>query len=150
MKVVLLEDVKGQGKKGDVVNVAEGHARNFLLPRKLAVEATPVKLREISQQKAASERQRSQELEKAKEMGTSIEGLKVTLKAKVGEGGKLFGAIGNKDVAEGLLEQHGLNIDKKKIILKDPIKTLGEHEIVVKLHSTVQANILVSVEAISV
>lgn len=148
MKVVLLEDVKGQGKKNEVVNVADGYARNFLFPKELAVEATPSKLKEISQQKAAQDKQRKQDMEDAKALGTRIEGTKVLIKTKVGEGGKLFGAISNKDIAEGLMAQHGFKIDKKKIILKEPIKTLGEHQISIKLHPTVQTKIKVVVEAI--
>ncbi len=148
MKVVLLEDVKGKGKKNDVINVADGYARNYLFPKNLAVEATPAKLREISLQKAAYERQKKQDMEDAKALAAKIEGIKVHVKTKVGEGGKLFGAISNKDIAESLAEQHGFNIDKKKIVLKEPIKNLGEHPVSIKLHTDVQAKITVVVEAI--
>lgn len=148
MKVVLLEDVKGKGKKNDVVNVADGYARNYLFPKNLAVEATPSKLKEISLQKAAYDRQKKKDMEDAKALGAKIEGIKVHIKTKVGEGGKLFGAISNKDIAENLAAQHGFNIDKKKIILKEPIKNLGEHTVPIKLHTAVQTKITVVVEAI--
>ncbi len=148
MKVVLLDDVKGQGKKGEVVDVAEGYARNYLFPKKLAVEATPGKLKEISQQKAAFDRQKQKELEDAKVLSEKMKGMRVNIEAKVGEGGKLFGAIGNKDISDCLSKQHNLKIDKKKIILKEPIKNLGEHQVTVKLHPEVKNAITVVVEAI--
>lgn len=146
MKVVLLQDVKGQGKKGDIINVAEGYARNFLLPRNLAVEASDSKLKEISQQKAAQDRKKRKEEDAAKIAASRMEGLKVVIKTRVGEGGKLFGAVSNKDIAENLARQHGLDIDKKKIVLKEPIKTLGEFPVAVKLHPSVQATVTVLVE----
>lgn len=147
MKVVLLEDVKGQGKKGDVITVAEGYARNYLIPKKLAVEATEAKLKEISQQKAAQAMKRKKEEEEARATAARMEGIKVHIKTKVGEGGKFFGAVSNKDIAEGLAQQHGFKLDKKKIMLKEPIKTLGEHPVTVKLHPSVQATIIVLVES---
>ncbi|MFZ5647389.1 MAG: 50S ribosomal protein L9 [Bacillota bacterium] len=146
MKVVLLQDVKGKGKKGDIVTVAEGYARNFLLPRNLAVEASVGKLKELSDQKAAQERKKSKEEEQARLTASKIEGIKVHVKSKVGEGGKLFGAVNNKDISENLSRQHGIDVDKKKIFLKDPIKTAGEFPVTVKLHPTVQAVIHVIVQ----
>ena len=148
MKVILLNDVKGQGKKGDVITVSEGYARNYLLPRFLAVEASEAKLKEISHQQAAEGRKKKKVEDEARATAARLEGIRVQIKTKVGEGGKLFGAVSNKDIAESLANQHGFNLDKKKIILKEPIKTLGEHLISVKLHPAVQATIMVLVEAV--
>jgi large subunit ribosomal protein L9 len=146
VKVVLLQDVKGQGKKGDIITVAEGYARNYLIPRNLAVEASEARLKEISQQKAAHDRKRQKEEDEARAAAARMKEIRVHIKTRVGEGGKLFGAVGNKDIAEGLARQHGIVLDKKKILLKEPIKTLGEHPVTVKLHPSVQATITVSVE----
>ncbi|KJS03445.1 MAG: 50S ribosomal protein L9 [Peptococcaceae bacterium BRH_c4a] len=147
MKVVLLQDVKGQGKKGDVITVAEGYARNFLLPRNLGVEASDGKLKELAQQKDAHQRKKNKEEEDARKTASRLEGIRVLVKSKVGEGGKLFGAVNNKDISENLARQHGIDIDKKKILLKDPIKTKGEFPVTVKLHPAVQANINVIVQS---
>ncbi len=146
MKVILLQDVKGQGKKGDIVTVAEGYARNFLLPRKLAVEASDSRLREISLQRAAQDKKKIKAEEEAWAAAARLEGTQVVISARVGDGGKLFGAVNNKDIAENLARQHSLDIDKKKIILKEPIKTLGRFPVTVKLHPSVQATITVLVE----
>ncbi|MFZ5645035.1 MAG: 50S ribosomal protein L9 [Bacillota bacterium] len=146
MKVVLLVDVKGQGKKGDVINVAEGYARNFLIPRNLAVEASESKLKELSQQKAAQDRKKEKEEESARLLASRMEEIKLVIKTKVGEGGKLFGAVNNKDISEGLASQHGIEIDKKKIGLKEPIKAAGKYPVNIRLHPAVQVNIEVIVQ----
>ncbi len=147
MKVVLLQDVKGQGKKGDVITVAEGYARNFLLPRNLGVEASDGKLKELAQQKDAHQRKKNKEEEDARKIASRLEGIKVQVKTKVGEGGRLFGAVNNKDISENLARQYGIDIDKKKILLKDPIKTRGEFPVMVKLHTAVQVSINVIVQS---
>ncbi|MFZ5649736.1 MAG: 50S ribosomal protein L9 [Bacillota bacterium] len=146
MKVVLLQDVKGKGKKGDILTVAEGYARNFLFPRNLAVEASAGKLKELSDQKAAQERKKSKEEDEARLLASRLDGIRVFVKSRVGEGGKLFGAVNNKDISENLSRQHRIEIDKKKIILKDPIKTAGEFIVTVKLHPAVQVGIAVIVQ----
>jgi large subunit ribosomal protein L9 len=146
MKVILLQDVKGQGQKGDIISVAEGYARNFLIPRNLAVEASEAKLKEISLQKTAQDKKRRKEEDEARAMAASLEGAGVIIRNRVGEGGKLFGAVSNKDIAECLARQHGLDLDKKKITLKEPIKTLGDHPVTIKLHPAVQVTINVRVE----
>ncbi|MFZ5597849.1 MAG: 50S ribosomal protein L9 [Bacillota bacterium] len=146
MKLILLQDVKGQGKKGDVIDAADGYARNFLLPKKLAVEASENKMKELSMQKAAQERKRNKEEEEARLTASRMEGMKVLIKTRAGEGGKLFGAVNNKDISDNLSQQHGINIDKKKIVLKEPIKTQGEFPVVIKLHPAVQAQITVIVQ----
>jgi len=147
MQVVLLQDVSKLGKKGDVVNVAEGYARNFLFPKNLASPASEGKLKEISTQKQTQAAKKQKEEEEARVLAAKINDLTVTLKAKVGEGGRLFGAISSKDIADGLKAQHGYNIDKKKILLKDPIKTLGTTRVTIKIHPVAQAEINVSVLA---
>lgn len=145
MKVVLLEDVKDLGKKGDVVQVAEGYARNYLLPRHLAVPATEGKIRQIAQLQAAADRKKQQEESKAKALAARLEGLTVRVYGRAGDGGKLFGSINNKDIADALLNEYKIEVDKKKFVLKEPIKKLGTYSLSVKLYPLVQANISVAV-----
>lgn len=148
MQVVLLKDVAKLGAKGDIVNVTEGYARNFLYPRNLASPASEGKLKEISNQRQAQAEKKQKQEEEAKALAAKVSELTVVLKAKVGEGGRLFGAISNKDIADGLKKQHGYDIDKKKIVLKEPIKNLGTHKITIKIHPVAQAEINVQVTAI--
>lgn len=145
MKVILLEDVKSLGQKGDVVNVSDGYARNFLIPRQKAVEASAGKIKELSQLKLAQVKKKQAEETTARELGARLEGLMVRITSRVGEGGKLFGAVSSKDVADALFKQHKLKVDKKKIVLKEPIKQLGVHPLVIKLHPAVQATVNVNV-----
>ncbi len=147
MKVILLQDVKGQGKKDQIVNVSDGYARNFLIPRGLAVEATEVKLKDLARQKAYEDKKKLQEEESAKALAKKLNELTLKVAGKAGEGGKLFGAVGNKDISEAIEKQCGLVVDKKKIILKEPLKTLGVFPVTVKLHSAVQVEIQVAVVA---
>ena len=130
MKVILLEDVKALGKKGEIVNVNDGYARNFILPKKLGLEATGKNLNDLKLQKANAEK---------------IAAGKVTLQIKVGEGGRTFGSVSSKEVAHAVKEQMGYDIDKKKIQLKEAIKTLGTHIVQVKLHTKVTADLKVVV-----
>ncbi|TYP57434.1 50S ribosomal protein L9 [Thermosediminibacter litoriperuensis] len=145
MKVILLQDVKSLGKKGDLVNVADGYARNFLFPKNLAVEATPGNLAKLEQEKRARENKLAREKQEAEELAGKIKSSTVTLKVKAGEQGKIFGSITSKDIAEALNKQHGLDIDKRKIQLDEPIKSLGSYEITVKLHPEVEARLIVRV-----
>lgn len=145
MKVILLEDVKNLGPKGAVVEVSDGYARNYLLPRRLAVEATPGRLKELETRRASEDRRRREEETRARELAAKLEGLELTIAVRAGEGGRLFGAVGTKDIAAALSSQHGLEVDKKKILLEDPIKQLGDYLVTVKLHPAVQARIRVSV-----
>ena len=145
MKVIFLADVKGQAKKGEVKDVSEGYARNFLFPRKLAEVATDASLEQLKSQKAAKDRKAANELEAAQELAARLEDFKVTIQTQSGEGGRLFGAITTKHVAEELAK-HGFTIDKRKIQLHDPIKSLGGHQVQIKLHPEVTATILVFVE----
>ncbi|MCL5781077.1 MAG: 50S ribosomal protein L9 [Firmicutes bacterium] len=148
MQVVLLQDVAKLGKKGDIVNVTEGYARNFLFPRNLASPASEGKLKEIHTQRQTQAAKKQKEEEQARQMAAKINNLTVVLKAKVGDAGRLFGAISSKDIADGLKAQHGYDIDKKKIVLKEPIKTLGTHRITIKIHPVAQAEISVDVVAV--
>ncbi len=145
MKVILLEDVKTLGKKGEIVNVSDGYARNFVLPKKLGLEATGKNLNDLKLQKANEEKVAKQILEEAKELAKKIEAGKVEVKIKVGEGGRTFGSVSTKEIAMAVKEQMGYDIDKKKIQLKDAIKTLGTHNVPVKLHQKVTAELKVHV-----
>lgn len=145
MKVILLEDVKTLGKKGEIVNVSDGYARNFVLPKKLGLEANGKNLNDLKLQKANEEKVAKQILEDAKELAKKVEAGKVELKIKVGEGGRTFGSVSTKEIAIAVKEQMGYDIDKKKIQLKDAIKTLGTHNVPVKLHQKVTAELKVHV-----
>ena len=145
MKVILLEDVKALGKKGEIVNVNDGYARNFILPKKLGLEATGKNLNDLKLQKANEEKIAQEQLEAAKALAEKIAAVKVTLQIKVGEGGRTFGSVSSKEVAHAVKEQMGYDIDKKKIQLKEAIKTLGTHIVQVKLHTKVTADLKVVV-----
>ena len=146
MKVILLEDVKSLGKKGETVNVSDGYARNMLFPKKLGVEATPKNLNDLKLKKANDEKIAQEQLEEAQELGKKIEAGKVELAIKVGEGGRTFGSVSTKEIAAAVKEQMGYDIDKKKIQLKEAIKTLGTHNVPVKLHTKVTAELKVVVK----
>ena len=145
MKVILLEDVKTLGKKGDICDVSDGYARNFIIPKKKGVEATPDNMNNLKLKKANDARVAQENLDNAKELAAGLAEKTIEIKAKVGEGGKLFGAIASKEIAEAVKEQTGLEIDKKKIVLNDPIKTLGEKSVKVKLHKDVTAELKINV-----
>lgn len=145
MKVILLEDVKALGKKGQIVNINDGYARNFVLPKKLGVEATPKNLNDLKLQNANKEKLAQEALDAAKELAAKLEAGKVVLSIKTGEGGKAFGSVSSKEIATEVKNQMGYEIDKKKIQLKDAIKTLGTHTVPVKLHAKVIAELKVDV-----
>ena len=145
MKVILLQDVKALGKKGEIVNVNDGYARNFILPKKLGLEATGKNLNDLKLQKANEEKIAQQILDEAKELAKKLEAGKVELAIKIGEGGRAFGSVSSKEIAVAVNEQMGYDIDKKKIQLKDSIKTLGTHNVPVKLHPKVTAELKVIV-----
>ena len=148
MKVILLADVKAQGKKGDVIEASEGYARNFLLKKGLGVEATSKNLNDIKLKKANDEKVAAEELAAAKDFAEKIKDQKVVLKIKSGENGRTFGSVSSKEIAEAAKEQKGFDIDKKKIVISDPIKNLGTYRLPVKLHPQVTAELTVSVEAL--
>ena len=145
MKVILLEDVKSLGKKGEVVNVSDGYARNMILPKKLGVEATPKNLNDLKLQKANDAKIAQEQLEAAREFAKNLEDKKVTLTLKVGEGGKTFGSVSAKEIAEAAKEQLGLEIDKKKLQLPGAIRELGTTDVPVKLHPKVTGTLTVVV-----
>lgn len=146
MKVILLQDVKALGKKGEVVNVNDGYARNFILLKKLGVEANGKNLNDLKLQKNNEAKVAQEHLDAAKKLAEELKAGKVVLTMKVGEGGRTFGSVSSKEIAEAVKEQMHLDIDKKKIQLKEQIKTLGTHIVSVKLHPEVTAELNVSVK----
>ncbi len=147
MKVILMADVKNLGKKGDLVQVADGYARNYLLPRGLALVATEGKVKQLAQQQAGAARRKMKEEEKSRELAARLDGLTVRIYGKAGEGGRLFGSVNNKDIAEALQNEHGIEVDKRKIVLKEPIKQLGTYPVQVRLYPQVEAYLTVQVLA---
>ena len=145
MKVILLEDVKSLGKKGDVVNVNDGYARNFLLKTKKGIEANGKNMNDLKLQKANADKVAQENLEAAKELGEQIAKGKIEVSIKTGEGGKVFGSVSSKEIAQAAEEQLGLKIDKKKIQLKEQIKSLGVHNVQIKLHPKVTTELIVHV-----
>lgn len=145
MKVILLEDVKSLGKQGEIVDVNDGYARNFVLPKKLGLEATGKNLNDLKLKKANEEKIAKEILDAAKQLKIEIEKGKIELSIKTGEGGKAFGSVSAKEIAAAAKEQLGLSIDKKKVQLKEPLKTLGTHQVPVKLHPKVTAEVTVKV-----
>jgi len=146
MQVILKKDVKGTGKEGDIVKVSDGFARNKLIPAGLAVEATEANKRAIEREKANQAEKLAAERAAATELAGKLEAQPVVIKTKVGDGGKLFGAITSKDIAEAIKEQCGLEVDKKKIVLDKPIKEVGEMKIQVKLFQEIAAQLELKVE----
>ena len=145
MQVILTEDVKSLGKKGEVVKVSDGYAANFLLPKGLGVEANKANLQNLKNQQKRDAKAAEELLESAKEMAKRIESKSVQLTMKAGEGGRVFGSIASKEIAESAKKQHGLDIDKKKLVLEEPIKSFGTFEVPVKLHPQVTATLKVVV-----
>ncbi len=147
MIVILNRDVKGTGKAGDVVKVSDGYARNMLLPKGYAKEATEGNIRSLEKQKAIAAEKKAEEKARAEEQAKKISELSVTIKTKAGDGGKIFGSITSKDIAEALNKQHGIDVDKKKIQMEAPIKQTGETTVNVKLYFEARAQLKVIVEA---
>lgn len=145
MEIILLEDVKTLGKKGEIVKVNEGYARNFILPKKLGMEATNKNLNDLKLQKTNEERRTKEILDEAKAFADKLEKMQIELKIKSGENGKLFGSISTKEIAKAIIDQLGFDIDKKKLQLSEPIKNLGVTIVPVKLHPKVTGKIKVIV-----
>ncbi len=145
MEIVLLEDVKALGKKGEIVKVNEGYARNFILPKKLGVEANSKNLNDLKLKKANQEKIAAKQLAEAKELGEKLEKASITLSIKAGDNGKAFGSVSGKEISKAIQEQLNLEIDKKKLVLPEPLKTFGTHEVPVKLHRDVTAKLSVKV-----
>ncbi|WP_243292724.1 50S ribosomal protein L9 [Bacillus sp. FJAT-47783] len=145
MKVIFLKDVKGKGKKGEVKNVADGYAQNFLIKQGLAIEANNANMKKLEAQKKKEEKEAAEELAQAKQLKETLESITVELKAKAGDGGRLFGSVTSKQIAEELKKSHQIKLDKRKIELPDAIRALGYTNVPVKLHSDVSATLKVHV-----
>ncbi len=148
MKVVLLQDVKALGKKGDVVEVKEGYAKNMLLPKKLGIEATPKALNDLKLQKANADKKAAEALAAAKALAAKLESVPVKVAVKMGAGGKVFGSVSTKEIAEAIQKEMGLEVDKKKISTDGAIKDAGTYTVNVKLHPEVTAKVKVLVAAL--
>ena len=149
MKVILLTDVKGSGKKDEIINVSDGYARNFLFPKKMAVEATPGAMKEIERKRAAEAAREAERRAQAEEKARQLKDKTVTVLVKCGEKGRLYGSITNAEIAEQLEKQHGIQVDKKKIDLPDPIRTVGDVEVDVWLYSGITTRMVVHVEPLA-
>jgi large subunit ribosomal protein L9 len=145
MKVILLEDVRKVGKKGELIEVKDGFARNVLFRKNQAVEATNDAINQLELKKKADKKRRQEELEEAKELGAKIKDMVVIIPIKTGEGGRVFGSVSSKEIIKAIKEQHDLSVDKKKMVLKEPIKSLGTHIVPIKLHPKVTTEISVKV-----
>ena len=145
MKVILLEDVKSLGKKGEIVNVSDGYARNYVLPKKLGVEANSANMNDLKLQKANADKVSQEQLEAAQKLAEILETKEVVLTMKSGEGGRAFGSISSKEIAAAAKQQCALELDKKKILLPEAIKALGVYEVSVKLHTKVTGKLRVKV-----
>jgi large subunit ribosomal protein L9 len=146
MKVILRKEVKKLGKEGDLVEVADGYGRNYLIPRGVADEATPENVRILKRRKKEEARLAEDRLEDAQEYAENLKKVNLLIKIKAGENGKLFGSVNTKDIAEALEKDHKIKIDKRKIELEEPIKTVGEHMVDVKLHPEVKGQVKVTIE----
>lgn len=147
MKVILLQDIKGVGKKDEIINAADGHARNYLLPRKLAVEANNENLSKLKDKKVSAQHKKDVEKKNAQALALKIKDMTIKMKVKAGENGKLFGAITSKDISENLLKNYKMNIDKKKIVLDEAIKVVGAYNATIKLYEGITANLKIIIEA---
>jgi len=145
MKIILLQDEKKLGKKGDIIDANDGYARNYILPKKIGVEANSKNLNDLKLQKANNEKLEQEKLDNAKELAKELEDKLVVVKMKAGEGGKAFGSVSSKEIASELKAQTGIEIDKKKLVLADAIKNFGTYEVGVKLHPSVTATLRVQV-----
>lgn len=147
MKVILQQDIRGTGKKGDVLNVSDGFARNFLFPRKLALEATDGAMSAVKAQKDAEAHRRAVSEQSAREIAARVKELTVVIHAKAGEGGRLFGSVTGKEIADELLAQHHIEVDKKKIEMDEALKTTGVHEVKLRLFAGVSQTLKVEIKA---
>ena len=147
MKVILQQDVKKVGSKGDIVEVSEGYGRNFLLPKKLAVEATAANLETAKQKANSAARKKQQAADEARLLAAQLEKVSVKVAVRLGEGGKLFGSVTGKDVADALMKEKGIEVDRRKIALKSEVTGPGEYEAVIKVHPEIQSTIGVLVVA---
>ena len=145
MKVILLQDDKKLGKKGQIIEANDGFARNYILPKKIGVEATPKNLNDLKLQKANEDKIAQQQLDAAKELAAVLETKQVVVKMKAGEGGRVFGSVSSKEIVAEFKAQHGIELDKKKVVLQDSLKNFGNYEVQVKLHPQVAGKFTVKV-----
>lgn len=145
MKVILLENIKGVGKKDEVINASDGYARNFLFPKKLAVEANPENMSKLNNKKNSEQHKKNVEKEKAQEIANKMKEITLTIKVKAGDNGKIFGGVTSKEISENLKTQFNIDVDKKKIVLNENIKNLGVFNVSVKLFEGIVGNLKVSV-----
>lgn len=145
MKVILLADVKSLGKKQEIVNVSDGYARNFLFPRKLAMDATPGVAKELEKKQAAERARETERRLTAEKKAASLRGKVILVKAKCGAQGRLYGSVTGAEIAQALAEQHGVEVDKRKIELSEPIRTVGDTDVVIKLYPEINAKMIVRV-----
>lgn len=145
MKVILLQDIKNVGKKDEIINSSDGYARNYLFPKKLAVEATKDNLNQLKARQETAKRKKEQEKEEAKQLAEKLKKITLSIQVKAGENGKIFGGVTAKEIAENLKEQQNIEIDKKKIMVKESIKALGNYSVEIKLYEGISANLAVSV-----
>ena len=147
MKVILLADIKGVGKKDQVINASDGYARNFLFPKKLAIPADSGNMGRLNNKKASEAHKKELELAEAKSIAEKLNKIELAIKVKAGENGKIFGGVTNKEISEELKKVHNIEVDKKKILLKENIKNLGRYSVDIKLYEGVVAKVAVKVEA---
>nr|WP_296461478.1 50S ribosomal protein L9 [uncultured Acetatifactor sp.] len=145
MKIILLQDEKKLGKKGDVIEASDGFARNYILPKKIGIEATPKNMNELKLQKASQDKRAQEQLEAARALAAQLEDKQIVVKIKGGEGGRTFGSVSSKEIATACQEQHGIEVDKKKIQLPESIKSFGSYEVPIKLHPQVTGKLAVKV-----
>ena len=147
MKVIFLQEVKGKAKPGEIKEVADGYARNYLIPKGFAVEATPTKMKETEEKNKAAQKQKDKELHEASQLKEKLQDQIIHIKARTGGGDKLFGAVTTKEIADSIKENLSLSLDKKKIDIAEPIKHLGQYQIKIKIYANIQVDITVIVEA---
>lgn len=145
MKIILLQDEKKLGKKGDIIEASEGYARNYILPKKIGVEATPGNMNDLKLKKANEDRIAKEQLEAAKALAARLDEKQVTVKIKAGEGGRAFGSVSSKEIAVACKEQHDIDLDKKKILLQENLRSFGTYEVAIKLHPQVTGKLTVKV-----
>lgn len=145
MKVILLEDIKGVGKKDDVINASDGYARNFLFPKKMAIEANNENMSKLNAKKASKQRQKDIEKQEAKDIAEKMKNIIVKIDVKAGGNGKIFGGVTAKEISEALMKEHKIDVDKKKIVLEETIKTLGMHEAQIRLYEGVTGKLKIDI-----
>lgn len=145
MKIILLKDDKNLGKKGNVIEASDGYARNYILPKKIGVEANAKNMNDLKLQKAKEAKIAAEQLKEAEELAAALETKTIETKIKAGEGGRVFGSVSSKEIVAACMEQHGIELDKKKVVLQEALKSFGYHEVTIKLHPQVTAKLKVHI-----